>query len=541
MPFVPLRFAPTENFAAKQTQQLGQSMLNLGGELGRIAFDIQNEANKVRVDDAMNQLVKFRTDAQVEAFSLTGRNALERPDGKALPDEYDEKLQKHLDAIEATLGNDAQRAALRAQAAPIRAQLYGNLSSHMVEQQKEMRRETWAATIDTATNQANLLWGDEKIRKQSAEAIRTTIDEMAKDQGWDDKIKESKLAQALSPMHAGIIQGMADADRIDLAKAYYDENAPTMSMAVRAKAMNLIEVGDFEKKTQDGAAAVWAMADGNAAEALKLAREKFSGKEEDAVITRIKTLDAEETTIRERDQRDAGDSAWGLYAEGKKIPASVWARMDGRDKIAIRNAQRAEANHLAAANKEAQRDARDEAYFTLYENDDALINARPAEISSLLKQGFTQTQVSSLLRKKEKLANEAESVSVSKHALNNAFLRNGIENKSKKDKALRGMIESRIDEEIYAEQQQRGRALTREEKDKIINRQFVEVGSYYKQTGLFSTSTGTQKKKYYEVENKDSIVIPQADRDRITKTFRDSGVMVTPDRLRTYYLRELGK
>ncbi len=215
--------------------------------------------------------------------------------------------------------------------------------------------------------------------------------------------------------------------------------------------------------------------------------------------------------------------------------------MDGRDKIAIRNAQRAEANHAAAANKEAQRDARDEAYFTLYEDDDALINARPAEITSLLKRGFTQTQVSSLLRKKEKLATEAESVSVSKHALNNAFLRNGIENKSKKDKALRGMIESRIDEEIFAEQQERGRALTREEKDRVINRQFVEVDSFYKQQGIFSTSTGTRKKKWYEVDLKDSIVIPPADRDRIANTLRDAGVMVTPERLRAYYLRELGR
>lgn len=334
---------PMADTAGRQAQETGRALLSAGGQLGQIALDMQREANKVLVDDARNQAVRARTAAQVEALQLQGRNALERPDGKALPDEYDEKLQQQLDAIEAGLGNDAQKAEFRQQAAQIKRQLYGALSTHILQEQKTVRRETWAATIDTAVNQAHLLWGDETMRRQSYDAIHATVDEMAADQGWDAKIREAKLAEALSPMHAGVIQGMVDADRADLARTYYDEHTPTMSVAVRARAMNLIEAGNFEKKTQDGAAAVWALSSGNATEALKLAREKFSGKEEDAIVTRIKTLDAEETTIRERDQRDAGDAAWGLYAEGKRIPASLWARMDGRDAVSLRKTMRADA------------------------------------------------------------------------------------------------------------------------------------------------------------------------------------------------------
>lgn len=334
---------PMADTAGRQAQETGRALLSAGGQLGQIALDMQRKANKVLVDDALNQAVRARTAAQVEALQLQGRNALERPDGKALPDEYDEKLQQQLDAIEAGLGNDAQKAEFRQQAAQIKRQLYGALSTHILQEQKTVRRETWAATIDTAVNQAHLLWGDETMRRQSYDAIHATVDEMAADQGWDAKIREAKLAEALSPMHAGVIQGMVDADRADLARTYYDEHTPTMSVAVRARAMNLIEAGNFEKKTQDGAAAVWALSSGNATEALKLAREKFSGKEEDAIVTRIKTLDAEETTIRERDQRDAGDAAWGLYAEGKRIPASLWARMDGRDAVSLRKTMRADA------------------------------------------------------------------------------------------------------------------------------------------------------------------------------------------------------
>ena len=334
--------------AGRQAQETGRALLSTGGQLGQIALDMQREANKVKIDDAMNQAVKARTDTQIEALQLQGRNALERPDGKSLPDEYDEKLQQQLDAIEQGLGNDAQKSAFRQQVAQIKRQMYGSLSAHMVEQQKVLRNETWEATLTTAANQAGMLWGDKAMVEQSAGAIRTTVDEMAAANGWDDKIKQAKLAAALSPMHAAVVQGMVDGDRVDLARAYYEANADSMTLGVRERAMRLLEVGDFERKTQDAADALWALNDGNAVEALKTAREKYSGKEEDAIVTRLKTLDAEKTTLRERAQRDAGDAAWGLYADGKKIPPSVLVAMDGRDRLALRRTMRAEAEARAA-------------------------------------------------------------------------------------------------------------------------------------------------------------------------------------------------
>jgi hypothetical protein len=334
--------------AGQQTQDMARGLMSAGGQVGQVALDLQREANKLKEDDALNQAVKARTDMQVEALQLRGRDALERPDGKSLPDEYSEKLQKQFEAIEQGLGNDAQKQAFRQQTAQIKNQFYGSLSGHMVEQKNVLRNETWEATITTASSQAGMLWGDKAMVEQSAGAIRATVDEMAAANGWDDKIKQAKVAAAMSPMHAAVVQGMVDGDRVDLARAYYEANAETMSMGVRERAMKLIEAGDFERKTQDAADTLWAQTGGNALEALKTVREKYSGKEEDAIVTRIKTLDAEKTTLRERAQRDASDAAWSLYADGKRIPASVWASMDGRDKVAIRRTMRAEAEARAA-------------------------------------------------------------------------------------------------------------------------------------------------------------------------------------------------
>lgn len=527
--------------AGRQAQEMGRSLLSAGGQVGQVALDMQREANKLRIDEATRQAVDLDTDLRAEMLQLEGNNALNRPDKKSLPDEFVGRLSEALDKIESGLGNDAQKAAFRTVRGQMASRLHATATEHMVKQTGVVQENGWTDTETTAVKRGVTLWADDKARAESMTALATVADERAKKFGWDKATRDRAFSESVSRMHGGIISSMVDGDRTDLARAYYEANAETMTLGVRERAMKLIEAGDFEAKTQNAAGELWEKTGGDAKEALRLAREKYAGKEEDAIVTRLKTLDAEETTLRERSQRDAGDKAWALYADGKRIPASVWAEMDGRDKLALRNAQRAEANAARAASDAAGKEARDEAFFTLYEDDDTLVRARPEEITALRRQGFTETQVKSLLRKKEKLADEAEQVSVSKHALNNAFLRHGIENTSKKDKALRGMIASRVDEEIYAEQQERGRALTREEKDRIINRQFLEVDSFYRQQGIFGTNTGTRPRKYYEVDLKDSIVIPPADRDRISKTLRDAGVTVTPERLRAYYMRELGK
>ena len=61
----------------------------------------------------------------------------------------------------------------------------------------------------------------------------------------------------------------------------------------------------------------------------------MSGKEEDAVVLRLKNYDAERVNLREREQRDAADQGWKLVAQHKRVPPSLLAAMDGRDARAI--------------------------------------------------------------------------------------------------------------------------------------------------------------------------------------------------------------
>lgn len=324
--------------AGQQAQQMGQAMQRAGGEIGRIAMEEAQKANQVRIDDGLTQYVKAATDLEVEALQLQGRNALERPDGKALPDEYGEKANKAAEAIEASLGNQMQREAFRQRVAQLQGQFHKKLTLHMVAAQKDYAREQRQATLDTAIYRGGVLWGDADAVQQSADTIRLTVEQQLKDDGLhgDEKIREARMIAALTPLHAAVLNGMVDGNRIDLARDYYKNNSASMSLQARDNAMKVIEAGDFEARTQDQADSLFARHKGNISAALAEARTKLSGKEEDAVVSRLKTYDAERVALRERGQRDAADQAWQLVSQGKRVPPSILAAMDGRDAIAVR-------------------------------------------------------------------------------------------------------------------------------------------------------------------------------------------------------------
>ena len=49
-------YAPVQDVAGQQAQQMGRAMQQFGGEIGRIALDMQHEANQLRVTDALSGL-----------------------------------------------------------------------------------------------------------------------------------------------------------------------------------------------------------------------------------------------------------------------------------------------------------------------------------------------------------------------------------------------------------------------------------------------------------------------------------------------------
>lgn len=334
---------------ARQSAQFGEAVGRAGGALQSIMLDEQQRADQTRIADAMNQAVAARlrlTHDQADGYTrLVGRNALERPDGKGLDEEYAGRLKGEIDAIDAGLGNDQQRRVFRQQAGQMLVQFSADVAQYRNRQHTAYQISTAEGTIATARDMASLESGNPEAVAQAQGAIKAAVYELGRLHGWSAQEVTAKTVEQLSPMHASVVASSVDGGRLDYARQYMDQVKAELTPQARQHLGKVIEAGDFEARTQGFADDLWSRFKGDVGAAMTEARKSLSGKDEDAVVQRLKTFDAERVALRERGQKDAADAAWRAYASGGigRVPASVMAAMDGRDLEALRRAAKADA------------------------------------------------------------------------------------------------------------------------------------------------------------------------------------------------------
>lgn len=340
VPQVQVRAPDVPDTVGAQLREQGQAAQRAGNVLNRVALDAVTQANQVRVNDAMNQAVQAKlklTYDQSEGFvNLKGDAALTRPDGKSLDEEYSEKYQKQLDQIAQSLGNDAQRRAFMADASRLATQFRGSLTQHVAREFTEYQVGVQQGTIATARDQMALDWADPEAVGQSIRAIKAATAEEGRLRGWSGKQVEAAIVDALSPGHATVIASAVDAGNLDYAKEYAKQVNEELTPQARLQIKKALDEGEFETRTQNAADEIVAKYGADTSAALKAVREKYQGKEEDAIVQRIKAIDSEREALRERAQRNAADQAWRFVAQGKTPPPSLMAALDGRDAVSIR-------------------------------------------------------------------------------------------------------------------------------------------------------------------------------------------------------------
>lgn len=334
----------------RQLQQFGQAMTQAGAGINKVVLDEFEQANQTRVNDAVSQAAKVRLELTfnpTEGFTnLKGENALKRPGDKSLDQEYGEKFQARVDAIAKGLGNDQQRLRFKQQVDQIGLQFQASLNQHIAKEFNTYQDSVDDGTIRTGQEQMALAWGDPAAIRQATDAVRAAVVNKATRYGLSGKAAEAALTEALSPGHAAVISAAVDAGNVDYARQYLKDNTAELSPQARLQMTKAVDTGAFEQRTQDAAGELWTKFNGDIKAALGAAREKFSGKDEDAIVTRLKTLDAEKQAVDNRVKAQAQDTAWDIYNRTgslAKIPATVQAAMDPQAWAALKNTARAKA------------------------------------------------------------------------------------------------------------------------------------------------------------------------------------------------------
>jgi hypothetical protein len=334
----------------RQLQQFGQNMTQAGAGLAKIVQDEFEQANQVRVNEAVSQAAKARLELTFNPdtgfVNLRGENALKRPGDKSLDQEYGEKFQARVDEIAQGLGNDQQRIRFKQQAGQIGLQFQASLNQHIAKEFNTYQDSVDDGTIRTGQEQMALAWGNPDAIRQAQDAVRAAVVNKTGRYGLSGKAAEAALTEALSPGHAAVISAAVDAGSLEYARQYLKDNTAELTPQARLQLTKAVEVGDFEKRTQDAAGDLWSKHNGDIKAALADARQRFSGKDEDAIVTRLKTLDSEKEALTKRSQAQAQDTAWDIYNRTgslAKIPATVQAAMDPQHWAALKNTAKAAA------------------------------------------------------------------------------------------------------------------------------------------------------------------------------------------------------
>lgn len=212
--------------AAKQTADLGNAVQSAGRDFTAVEIDIAEQANQLRISDGMNSAkelaLKLAHDKDTGYLSLMGKNALSRPDGQSLADEYTSKLNQGIADIEASLGNDAQRRAFRMNAEALSTQFYGQVTQHEGAQFKEYSASVRKGTIQNRQNEIALNYNNPEVVGEAVKSIHAASYDLAVTQlGKSGQEAEAFARDSVSNAHKIAILTALQNGNVTYANGYF--------------------------------------------------------------------------------------------------------------------------------------------------------------------------------------------------------------------------------------------------------------------------------------------------------------------------------
>jgi len=561
--------------AAEQASQFGKNLTAAGGEMAKIQIKVQEEANQVLIDDATNQLVQKRTQLQIEALSMTGRNALDRPDGQSLQSEYGDKLKAVTAEISSKLRNSAQQKSFAHASGQLANQMNGTLGTHVLQQQKQFQADTWKATALAAQQQGVMLYGDPAMREQSASAIDSVVGKISAANKWDpteDKaLIDGLRTELMSPMIGGIIHGMLGAGKSADALDYYNANSTMLTLPHRVALHDAIQSVDVMVRGEAGADAAWAaFAPKGPNDPIRLydmeqsLRETFKGdpKMRDAAMTSIKQRAAAFNAQQSEVNAGNTNEVYGMLDAGKSMAyvkgTAAWMGLPESERHnIIRGSESEAATNAARGASEASRQvsllgAKDKLLLIsngadyLHDSDPDVLSSMTRRQVEAMRTKYGLEGVQHLLSRFDMLQNKDAKLTARidnetfKAVVTDVLDIDAYKPGGKDTKAMLGNLKNRVDILLQSKAQALRRPLTSEEKTEFMREEaakMVTVGGWFNSDKPAAALTPSQASR---------VVVPASTRERLVKDLAaaykktgDKDYGPTEGNLRRLYLKEI--
>lgn len=570
-----VRQAPSTNAnmlgeGARQASALGAGLMNTGQSFAQIQIDQQNEANAVRVDDALSQAKAAALDLtfnQQSGFStLKGDAALNRPDGKSLDQEYGDKLNQRLSEIADSLGNDAQKRAFQMKANDIALSLRAQAQQHVSQQYQAYKLSVQEGTAKTAANAIALNPLDEKNVTENADELRRAVYNAGKMQGRSAEEITALQNETVSRAHTDALKVLMERDDYTGAQAYYDKYKDQLTGLARADVGEKLKVAGNALVATKSADEVWSQfgpkMDGQPVELDKMeaaAREKFAADPLKAKATIAELRERAAAFNSSEAERSAGNINKVMQAYGQGKGLAALQRMP--EFLALPGAKQTEIiqhvsdrAHMLMVRGEEDR-ARAEAAmarrgfgaFLAYSDPNTLASMSDAQVQALLPVLGNQL-TGHLVEKKRALTSADAHMTATidnedfNHIADSMGLKPYENNKNEDDKRALGELKYRVETLIDMAQRQKKLPLTRDEKQEVMRQEMARKVSVDNSWWFGSTQVPVIQ---MTPDQAGRVVVPSGERAKIVDALRtmyqknpnNPAYAPTEDNVRRLYLR----
>lgn len=230
--------------SAQNTAAVGQSIEQGGARWNAIQIQELQQANQLRVDDALNQV---RTSAQDLTFNqqtgfanIKGNDALQRQSGQPLSDEYTGKLQERVSQITDSLGNDEQKRLFALRANDLVSQFRGNVMQHESSEYKNYQLSVHEGTTKIAMDDIGLHYNDPERINQNIQSIQAATYNSAKLLGKSADWADAQAKVMTSNAHKLAIEASLQNNDPRYANAYLKRYSDQMNTDDILRANGLI-------------------------------------------------------------------------------------------------------------------------------------------------------------------------------------------------------------------------------------------------------------------------------------------------------------
>lgn len=505
----------------QQNERFGRNAQSAGSDLLGIATDMQTRQNADMV---------FRAETSLKTEYIAFENEVRQRRGadaygvaKETADWWDKKSREHSDGLE----NPVQQYLFNQVAQKLKIPSLDVVSGYEIEQRRASVRESATASIASSANLAAANATNPIAVAIARDDIIKRTQILGKVDGWGADKRDFEIQNNLSTMHTQVIQNLADTDPTS-AKAYFEKNKGEVNGGQYDSIDKLLKHAGTLQTAQKAVDALSAM-EASEAEGLAQIRGNYEGEERKQAEIMWKERSMEKDKMREQSQKGAADSAWDVYQRTKKIsaiPPSVWQAMDGKDRIVMEDRAAKDAEGKPVKTN-----------FSQYYDLTRMAQDEPMKFAGTDLRRYTtvigEADLERLVGMQGAIKTDAGK-GVAEIGTQLTVAHNQMK-WGESDKEKKGLFDATVLNTLDQEQQAKGKKLTFEERQKVIDRMMIQ--------GDTNGWLPFGDKRYFEVQGTDrakdfKVTVPDADKAQITEALHKHGIPVTDDEVLKWYKRK---